>query len=114
MRTNQANKTESKNKALRESDPNSMFVLWRFAANFYASRLSLLALSAVLGLAATSALAAAMKHTQGSATGSFTITPGKDNAAPVAIHFSGTGTATHIGRIEFTLDTLATFDSKGN
>lgn len=60
------------------------------------------------------AFATELKHVRGSAAGAVSVTPGENEASPLTIHFSGTGTLTHIGRIEFVLDCLATVDSEGN
>ena len=73
-----------------------------------------LLVGAALFATALIAFATELKHVRGSAAGTVIVTPGENDASPVTIHFSGTGTLTHIGRFEFVLDCLATVDSEGN
>ena len=73
-----------------------------------------LLVGAALFATAIIAFATELKHVRGRAAGTVSVTPGEDDASPVTIHFSGTGTLTHIGRFDFVLDSLATLDSEGN
>jgi hypothetical protein len=74
---------------------------------------SLLVVAALLATAII-AFATELKHVRGRAAGTVSVAPSENDASLFIIHFSGTGTLTHIGRFEFVLDSLATVDSEGN
>jgi hypothetical protein len=73
-----------------------------------------LLVGAALFATALIAFATELKHVRGRAAGTVSVAPSENDASLFIIHFSGTGTLTHIGRFEFVLDSLATVDSEGN